>query len=67
MDTVARPDWSRRPAADEHAEYYRSYVALVPDGDLLAELEAEGRRWAALLRAFPADRERRPCGTDGRA
>ena len=30
----------QRPAADEHAEYYGRYIALVPDGDLVAAMHA---------------------------
>ncbi len=45
-----------RPAADEHAPYYQRYIALVPDGDLLASLERRGRETAAMLRQVPAAR-----------
>ncbi len=45
-----------RPAADEHAPYYLRYIALVPDGDLIAELGRQGRATAAMLRRVPADR-----------
>ncbi|MDX2194229.1 MAG: DinB family protein [Gemmatimonadales bacterium] len=38
-----------RPLADEHAPYYAPYVALVPDGDLLASLDQDTLAWQALL------------------
>ena len=48
-----RPDWTRRPATDEHALYYGRYVASVPDGDVIETLEREGDALLALLRALP--------------
>jgi len=45
-----------RPADDEHAPYYSRYVALVPDGDLLAELTRHARETAAMLRRVPPAR-----------
>ncbi len=38
-----------RPAVDEHAAYYKLYIALVPDGDIVATLSAQGRETAAML------------------
>ncbi len=38
-----------RPAADEYFDYYGKYIALVPDGDLLATLEQQNADTAALL------------------
>jgi hypothetical protein len=55
--TTKRPDWRRRPAADEHDPYYASYVARVPDGDLLETLERAGASLLTLLRAVPRERE----------
>lgn len=39
----------QRPAADEHAESFRSYIDRVPDGDVVATLE---RRGVELRRTF---------------
>jgi hypothetical protein len=38
-----------RPAADEYAPFYHTYVSLVPAGDLLALLEDQRRETASLL------------------
>ncbi len=38
-----------RPASDEYAPYYGPYVARVPDGDLLRQLETQHRETQALL------------------
>lgn len=40
-----------RPASNEYAPYYGGYIGAVPDGDLLALLETQGRDTVALLRA----------------
>lgn len=47
----------RRPAPDEHAEYYGRYIGLVPDGDLVRMLAEQVEDTAALLSAVPADAE----------
>src|SRR6267378_372913 len=39
-----------RPASTEYAPFYGGYVNEVPEGDLLAHLERQGRETAALLR-----------------
>ena len=44
-----------RPSPDEHAAQYGRYLALVPDGDILATLAAQARETAALLRGLRAD------------
>ena len=44
----------QRPAADEHAEYYGRYVALVPDGDLAAAMNASHAALLTRLRAAAA-------------
>lgn len=44
----------QRPAPDEHAEYYARYIALVPDGDLLAALHASHADLLKRLRAASA-------------
>lgn len=38
-----------RPDASEHAAYYGKYIALVPDGDVVATLEAQGSETGRLL------------------
>jgi len=43
---------NRRPAATEFAPYYNNYVKLVPEGDLLAQLEKQGAETQKLLRAL---------------
>lgn len=50
-----------RPMADEHIPYYGQYIALVPDGDLVALLARQGVETAALLASFsPAQAHYRP-------
>ena len=46
MNTSSR---IQRPAAGEYFEYYGKYIALVPDGDLLALLRAQNAETASLL------------------
>ena len=46
-----------RPEPSEHAEYYRRYVALVPDGDILSTLRHQLGDTLALLESVPAERE----------
>jgi DinB family protein len=41
-----------RPTAGEYAPYHSSYVAEVPDGDVLALLERQGKETIALLRSL---------------
>lgn len=47
-------DRTRRPEPGDFAPFYAGYVAAVPDGDVLATLEREGRAFAAALAALPA-------------
>lgn len=42
-----------RPDASEHLPYYGKYVALVPDGDLIAMLRAQLDETLALVRGLP--------------
>lgn len=49
------PFQSGRPGADEYNPYYGSYIERVPDGDLIAALEAQQAAMAALL--APLSRE----------
>ncbi|MDT7857307.1 DinB family protein [Rubrivirga sp. S365] len=44
--------WAGRPADAELAPFYRRYVALVPNGDLLETLAAQGAETAAWLRSL---------------
>lgn len=45
-----------RPSPGEIAEYYQKYVDLVPDGDVIRTLEAQGSETVAFLRQIPEDR-----------
>jgi hypothetical protein len=45
-----------RPGAGEYAPFYAGYVAGVPDGDLLALLEQQGRETVALLGAISEEK-----------
>lgn len=46
-----------RPEHDEYAEYYRTYVALVPDGSIEEALAAQIEGSVAQLEAADAERE----------
>ena len=41
-----------RPAASEFAPYYGRYISQVPDGNLLDQLEQQGRETVTLLRGI---------------
>jgi len=43
-----------RPAKSEFLPYYERYIALVPDGDVVATLESQMAETQALLRSLPA-------------
>ena len=45
-----------RPGSDEYVPYYQKYVALVPDGDLVAALGAQIGETLSLLRSIPEER-----------
>jgi hypothetical protein len=45
-----------RPDPGEYDEYYARYISLVPDGDLLSMLAAQGRETAGVLRGVPEAR-----------
>lgn len=47
-----------RPAADEYAPYYGTYVALVPDGDVVATLAGQIDETLALLRPLTDEQAR---------
>jgi len=42
-----------RPADSEYEAFYGAYVALVPEGDILATLATQNRETLALLRSIP--------------
>ena len=44
---------AKRPSEQECFDYHRDYVALVPDGDIIATLEAQWHSFAALLKVIP--------------
>lgn len=44
---------ARRPGASEFAPFFAGYVAAVPDGDIVATVEREGRWIVERLRALP--------------
>lgn len=45
-----------RPGTGEYAPFYAGYVAGVPDGDLIALLEQQGRETATLLGAISEEK-----------
>jgi hypothetical protein len=45
-----------RPAPSEYAPFYASYVAGVPDGDVVSELRDSGREIVGALAAIPESR-----------
>ncbi|QDV04568.1 DinB superfamily protein [Planctomycetes bacterium Poly30] len=51
MSTSAYP----RPSSQEYHPYYRGYVELAPDGDIVASLEEQGQRLVARWRALPPE------------
>jgi uncharacterized damage-inducible protein DinB len=46
-----------RPEAADYNQYYRGYVDLVPDGDIVETLGSQWAQTRALLDSVPADRE----------
>lgn len=46
-----------RPDRSEYAEYYQTYVSLVPDGDIVEILERQLPETRALLGAVPPEKE----------
>jgi len=47
----------RRPGPGDHAAYYKRYVDLVPDGDILETLSGQMTATQALLATVPTFRE----------
>lgn len=43
----------KKPEANEYAQYYSRYTTLVPEGDIVATLEAQTKQFVAFLRAMP--------------
>jgi len=56
MTAAATDDRATRPAAEEYAPYYGTYVSRVGDGDIVRTLKAQIGPTAALLRAIPESR-----------
>ena len=52
MTTVA----TSRPDSAEHAPYYGTYIAVVPDGDVVATLRQDGEALQSLLAEIPESR-----------
>lgn len=48
---------AERPAADEYAPFYETYVSLVPEGDVVGTLGRQLEETLVLLRNVPASRE----------
>ncbi|WP_442604164.1 DinB family protein [Paenibacillus sp. KN14-4R] len=44
-----------RPASNEYAHYYDTYIKLVPEGDILAQLEQQIEKTAQILLATTAE------------
>jgi hypothetical protein len=49
--------WTPRPDASDCAEFYRNYVARVPDGDIRITLALDLEQTLTLLREIPTERE----------
>ena len=47
---------STRPAATEYPAYVQRYIDLVPEEDIIAGLEKQGRETSALLRSISEER-----------
>jgi uncharacterized damage-inducible protein DinB len=52
--TAAAPAFAR-PEPDEHAEFYAGYIARVPEGDVVAVLDAQLREVADFFRGLPPE------------
>ena len=53
MGVSARID---RPDGSEYASFYAKYIALVPDGDLVATLETQDQEFRAFVAGLPAEK-----------
>ena len=56
MTATATDDRATRPAADEYAPYYGTYISRVGDGDIVHTLKAQIGPTTAALRAIPESR-----------
>ncbi len=56
MTATATDDRATRPAADEYAPYYGTYVSRVGDGDIVRTMKAQIGPTAAFLREIPESR-----------
>ena len=48
---------TRRPSSTEYDAFYASYVASVPEGDVLDILATEGRRAGTLFESIPPEKK----------
>ena len=56
MTATAAEHHSTRPAADEFAPYYGTYITKVPDGDVVRTLHGQIAQTLEYLRAIPESR-----------
>ena len=50
MTTAMR---AKKPEAGEYAEYYARYIRLLPEGDVVATMETQTKKFVEFLRAIP--------------
>lgn len=50
------PDYTNPPTPDEYSPFYAGYVALVPEGGIIAHLERQATEFGRLLESIPEDR-----------
>lgn len=43
----------QKPGPQEYAEYYSRYISLVPEGDIVAAMEAQTKKFVEFLRSIP--------------
>jgi hypothetical protein len=55
--TANAPAAAARPAADEYAPFYETYVSLVPEGDVVGTLARQLEETLVLLKNVPAAKE----------
>ena len=56
MTATAADSRATRPAPDEFAPYYGTYISKVPDGDIVRTMQAQISDTAAFLRNLPESR-----------
>ena len=54
--TVTAHARETKPSTGEFLDYYRRYVSLVPDGDVISTLAGQMKETQALLRGMPASK-----------